>query len=108
MTTFSPAQNSGSGMNHVGRSTQNQWLLNQLPMLTTNIQEALRKQMDASNHDMVGVITHEMNVIFSPLIQNVNRTNQENTQSYQQMSAQMERIEDFFGAPQALVRRRKN
>ena len=64
--------------------------------------------MNASNHDIVGVLSHEMKVIFSPLIQNVNRTNQENTQSYQQMSVQMVRITNFFGALQAPVQRRKN
>ena len=86
MTTFSPVQNSGSGMNHVGRNTQNQGLSNQLPILITDTQAAFRQQMDTSNHVMVGVLAREMNTIFSPLIHNINRTNQDNTQSYQQMS----------------------
>ncbi|XP_050887592.1 uncharacterized protein LOC127092745 [Lathyrus oleraceus] len=64
--------------------------------------------MDASNHDMVGVLAREMNTIFSPLIKNVNRTNNDNAQSYQQLSAQMGRIADFLGAPQSFVRRRPN
>ncbi|XP_050908710.1 uncharacterized protein LOC127122414 [Lathyrus oleraceus] len=64
--------------------------------------------MDASNHDMVGVLAREMNTIFSPLIQNVNRTNNDNAQTYQQLSAQMGRIADFLGTPQSSVRRRPN
>ncbi|XP_050896268.1 uncharacterized protein LOC127103011 [Lathyrus oleraceus] len=64
--------------------------------------------MDASNHDMVGVLAREMNTIFSPLIQNVNRTNNDNAQTYQQLSAQMGRISDFLDAPQSFVRRRPN
>ena len=57
--------------------------------------------MDDSNHDMVGILAREMNVIFNPLIQNINRTNQEN-------ATQMARIADFFGAPNVPARRRKN
>ncbi|XP_050897532.1 uncharacterized protein LOC127104388 [Lathyrus oleraceus] len=64
--------------------------------------------MDASNHDMVGVLSREMNTIFSPLIQNVNKTNNDNAQTYQQLPAQMGRIADFLGAPQSSVRRRPN
>src|ERR1044072_9786205 len=57
--------------------------------------------MDDNNHDMVGVLAREMNSIFGPLIQNINRTTQEN-------AAQMARIADFFGAPDAPARRRQN
>src|ERR1044072_659250 len=57
--------------------------------------------MDDNNHDMLGVLAREMNAIFGPLIQNINRTNQEN-------AAQMTRIADFFGAPDAPTRRRQN
>lgn len=64
--------------------------------------------MDASNHDMVGVLVREMNTIFSLLIQNVNKTNNDNAQTYQQMSAQMGRIADFLGAPHSSVRHRPN
>lgn len=64
--------------------------------------------MDASNHDMVGVLAREMNTIFSPLKQNVNRTNTDNAQTYQQLSAQIGRITDFLGAPQTVVRCRPN
>src|ERR1051325_11489304 len=42
-----------------------------------------------------------MNGIFGPLIQNINRTNQEN-------AAQMTKIAYFFGAPDAPARRRQN
>ena len=38
----------------------------------------------------------------------MNRTNTDNAQTYQQLSAQMGRIEDFLGAPQSSVRRRPN
>ncbi|XP_050918463.1 uncharacterized protein LOC127135881 [Lathyrus oleraceus] len=69
-TVVSPIQNFGSGMNHVGRNTQSQGLSTLLPTLTTNNQAAFRQQMDASNHDMVGVLAREMNTVFSPLIQN--------------------------------------
>jgi len=107
-TVVSPIQNSGSGMNHVGRNTQSQGVSTLLPTLTTNNQAAFRQQMDASNHDMVGVLAREMNTIFSPLIQNVNRTSNDNAQTYQQLSTQMGRIVDFLGAPQSSVRRKPN
>lgn len=86
-TVISPIQNFGSGMNHVGRNNQSQGVPTLLPTLTTNNQVAFRQQMDASNHDMVGLLAREMNTIFSPLIQNVNRTNTDNAQTYQQLSA---------------------
>ena len=103
ITTQSPVQGSGSGMNNMGRNTQNQGSFTQMPILTTSNQAAFRQQMDDNNHDMVGVLAREMSTIFTPLIQNINRTNQENTHAYQQMSAQMARITDFFGAPEAPV-----
>ena len=88
-------------MNHLGTNFQNIGNFAQLPTLTTNSQAALMQQMDDSNHDMVGFLAREMNAIFNPLIQNINRTNQEN-------AAQMARIADFFGAPNAPARRRQN
>ena len=100
-STSSPVQGSGSRMNHLGTNSQNLGNYTQLPTLTTNNQAALRQQMDDSNHDMVGVLAREMNDIFGPLIQNINRTNQEN-------AVQMSRIADFFGAPDAPMRRRQN
>ena len=80
-------------MNHLGTNFQNIGNFAQMPTLTTNSQATLRQQMDDSNHDMVGILAREMNAIFNPLIQNINRTNQEN-------ATQMARIADFFGAPQ--------
>src|ERR1051325_7695208 len=50
---------------------------------------------------MVRLLAREMNAIFTPLIHNINRTNQEN-------SVQMARIADFFGALDAPIRTRQN
>ena len=72
-----------------------------MPTLTTNNQAAIRQQMDDSNHDMVGILAREMNAIFGPLSQKINRKNQEN-------AVQMTRIADFFGAPNAPARHRQN
>ncbi|XP_058784640.1 uncharacterized protein LOC131659468 [Vicia villosa] len=54
MATFSP----NAGL--VGRSVQNPGPSGQMPTLTTNNQAAFRQEMDASNHDMVGVLAQEM------------------------------------------------
>ena len=89
--TQSLVQGYGSRMNNMGRNTQNQGSFTQMPILTTSNQAAFRQQMDDSNHDMVGVLAREMSTIFTPLIQNINRTNQENTHTYQQMSVQVAR-----------------
>ncbi|XP_058774624.1 uncharacterized protein LOC131648908 [Vicia villosa] len=64
--------------------------------------------MDASNHDMVGVLAREMGSIFSPLITNIARTNQDNMETYQRISTQKGRIADFFGDPETSTRRRNN
>ncbi|XP_058784285.1 uncharacterized protein LOC131659062 [Vicia villosa] len=64
--------------------------------------------MDASNHDMMGVLAREMDSIFSPLITNITRTNLDNVETYQRISTLMGRIADFFGAPQTSTRRRNN
>ncbi|KAK2437576.1 hypothetical protein QL285_022449 [Trifolium repens] len=64
------------------------------PSLTNAALNALRQQMDESNHDMVNMLTQQIGTIFNPLIQNTN-------QSYQLLANQMGRIADFFGAPQA-------
>ncbi|KAK2449663.1 hypothetical protein QL285_008835 [Trifolium repens] len=64
------------------------------PSLTNNALNALRQQMDESNHDMVNMLTQQIGTVFNPLIQNTN-------QSYQLLANQMGRIADFFGAPQA-------
>ncbi|KAK2422828.1 hypothetical protein QL285_033329 [Trifolium repens] len=63
------------------------------PTLTNNALNALRQQMDESNHDMVNMLTQQIGIVFNPLIQNTN-------QSYQLLANQMGRIADFFGAPQ--------
>ena len=75
-TTSSPFQESSYGMNHMGLNTQNLESFTQMPMLTTNNQATFRQQMDDSNHDMIGVLAREMSIIFTHLIQNINRTNQ--------------------------------
>ncbi|XP_058741273.1 uncharacterized protein LOC131613640 [Vicia villosa] len=64
--------------------------------------------MDDNNQDMVGLLAREMNSIFSPSIQNLNRTNQDNSETCQQLSVQMGQIENFLGASETLVRRRTN
>ncbi|KAK2368350.1 hypothetical protein QL285_081551 [Trifolium repens] len=66
---------------------------NNMPALTNNALMAMRQQMDDSNHDMVNMLTQQIGTVFNPLIQNTN-------QSYQVLATQMERIVDFFGAPQ--------
>ncbi|KAK2456608.1 hypothetical protein QL285_003958 [Trifolium repens] len=63
------------------------------PSLTNAALNALRQQMDESNHDMVNMLTQQIGTVFNPLIQNTN-------QSYQLLANQMGRIADFFGAPQ--------
>jgi len=48
--------------------------------------------MEDSNHEMVNQVTQQIGTIINPLIRDTNN-------SYQAMSAQMERIANFFGAP---------
>src|SRR3954471_10219908 len=62
--------------------------------------------MDASNHDMLGVLARELGSIFNPLATNIVRTNQENVETYQKISSQIGRMADFLGVPQN--RRRHN
>ena len=62
--------------------------------LTNSSLLALRQQMEDSNHEMVNQVTQQIGTIINPLIRDTyNR--------YQAMSAQMERIANFFGAPPA-------
>ncbi|KEH40930.1 hypothetical protein MTR_1g037660 [Medicago truncatula] len=63
------------------------------PALTIESMIFLRQQMDESNHDMINMLTQQIDTIFNPLIQNTN-------QSYQALAIQMERIEGFFAPPQ--------
>jgi len=53
---------------------------------------ALRQQMEESNHEMVNMVTQQIGTIINPLIRETNT-------SYQMLSAQMERIANYFGAP---------
>jgi hypothetical protein len=62
--------------------------------LTNASMMALRQQMDEANHDMANLVTQQMGAITNPLIRDTNN-------SYQALSAQMEWIADFFGAPAA-------
>jgi hypothetical protein len=54
---------------------------------------ALRQQMEHRNHEMVNQVTQKIGTVINPLIRDTNN-------SYQAMSAQMERIANFFGALQ--------
>lgn len=66
----------------------------QMPNFTTNSAAVLRQQTDESNHEIVHILAQKIGIIFNPLIQNT-------TQRNQQMAAQMTRIVDLFGVPQA-------
>jgi len=55
---------------------------------------ALRQQMEDNNHEMVNQVTQQIGTIINLLIRDTNN-------SYQALSAQMERIANFFGAPPA-------
>jgi len=57
--------------------------------LTTYSLMFLRQQMDERNHDMVNMLTQQIDTIFNPLNQNTN-------QSYQTLATQMGRISNFF------------
>ncbi|XP_058758287.1 uncharacterized protein LOC131631508 [Vicia villosa] len=99
-TAFSP--NVGS----IGRSARNTGFSAQIPPLTTSSQATFRQEMNASNHDMLGVLARELGSIFNPLATNIARTNQENVETYQKISSQIGRMADFLGVPQN--RRRNN
>jgi len=60
--------------------------------LTNASLAAVRQQMEDSNHEMVNQVTQQIGTIINPLIRDTNN-------SYQALSAQMERIANFFGAP---------
>jgi len=55
---------------------------------------ALRQQVEDSNHEMVNMVTQQIGTVINPLIRDTNN-------SYQALSAQMERIANFSGAPPA-------
>jgi hypothetical protein len=67
--------------------------LNTLPQLTTYSMNLLRQQMDESNHEMVNLLTQQIDTMFNPLIRDTNR-------SYQALTTQMGRIANFFAPPQ--------
>lgn len=69
----------------------------EMPTFTVNFVMAMRQQMDESNHDMVNTLIQQMGTIFNPLIRNTN-------QSCQQLTTQMNQIDDFFGTPSTQVR----
>src|SRR3954467_12809402 len=91
--TFSP--NVGS----VGRSAHNTGFSAQIPNFTTNNQAAFRQEMDASNHDILGVLAKELASILNPLATNIASTNRENVETFQKISSQMNRMADFMGVP---------
>jgi len=62
--------------------------------LTNASLNALRQQMEETNHEMVNLVTQQVGAVINPLIRDTNK-------SYQAMSVQMERMADLFGAPAA-------
>ncbi|WJX62943.1 hypothetical protein P8452_47885 [Trifolium repens] len=62
--------------------------------LTNNSMNALRQQMDESNHDMVNALTQQIGTVFNPVLQTAN-------DNYLLLANQMGRMADFFGAPDA-------
>jgi hypothetical protein len=80
--TFPPLH--GSAQSVTGQNAQ--------PSLTSSSLFALRQPMEESNHDMVNMLTQQVDTVFNPLIQDINN-------SYQALSIKMERIANFFSAP---------
>src|SRR3954470_17032800 len=89
--TFSP------NVSSVGRSARNTSFSTQIPNFTTNNQATFRQEMDASNHDMVGVLARELTSVLSPLMTNIATTNRENVEIFQKISSQMNRMAEFMG-----------
>jgi len=50
--------------------------------------------MEESNHEMVNMVTQQIGTVINPLIRDTNT-------SYERLSAQMEHIANYFGAPPA-------
>jgi len=48
--------------------------------------------MDDINHEMVNLLTQQIDTVFNPLIQSIN-------QSYQALATQVGRIADLFAPP---------
>src|SRR3954465_12288335 len=67
-----------------------------LPQIT---KQHFDKKMDASNHDMIGVLARELTSVLSPLMANVTTTNRENVEIFQKISSQMNRMAEFMGVP---------
>jgi len=47
---------------------------NPLPFLTTNFVNSLRQQKDESNHEMINLLTQQIDTMFNPLIQTTNQS----------------------------------
>src|SRR3954468_23093818 len=62
--------------------------------------------MDASNHDMLGILAKELASILNPLATNIANTNRENAETFQKISSQMNRMAEFMGVQQP--KRRNN
>jgi len=60
--------------------------------LTNNSLATLRQQMEERKHEMVNMVTQQIGKVINPLIRETNT-------SYQMLSAQIERIANYFGAP---------
>src|SRR4051812_14676370 len=99
-TAFSP------NMGSVGRSAHNTGLSAQIPPMTTSTQAAFQPEMDASNQDMVGLLSRELGTIFNPIAASITRSSQDSAETYQRLSSQLGRMADFLGVPQN--RRRNN
>ena len=63
-----------------------------MPSLTNASTAILRQQMDERNHDMVQMLAQTLSTVLNPLIQKTTHLNQ-------QMTAQMTRMDEFFGVP---------
>lgn len=92
VNSYSPLLASGSAIGNPDRTIQHQLGMGfgspAMPTFTTNFVMVLRQQMDEGNHDMVNMLTQQMDTIFNPLIQNMN-------QSYHELETQMNRITEF-------------
>ncbi|KEH15865.1 hypothetical protein MTR_0480s0030 [Medicago truncatula] len=60
--------------------------------LTTASLNALKQQMEETNHEMVNLVTQQVGMMINPLTRDTNN-------NYQVLSLQMERITSFLGAP---------
>lgn len=69
---------SGYAVNNLGRMAQPPGGLRHIPpgmsFLTNNSLQSMRQQMDESNHEMVNMLTHQIDTMLNPIIQNTNHS----------------------------------